>query len=157
VRLYGLRPRIVRLDAGYWGLRLIAWIHTVLGAVAVVPWNPKRQKNRSCLPPTWTAEELGKRTSIERFFGRVFSLFGCFRLQRPPLCGWSQVASRRRLDLCGDRRRCLSRPAGRASGLHSVPQTGAGAPVGTSRVSSVARSVTLARRARAILGREEGA
>jgi hypothetical protein len=46
------------------------------------------------LPPTWTAEELGKRTSIERFFGHVFSLFGCFRLQRPPLCGWSQVASR---------------------------------------------------------------
>jgi hypothetical protein len=24
-------------------------------------------KNRSCLPPTWTAEELSKRTSIERF------------------------------------------------------------------------------------------
>src|SRR5260370_42155705 len=22
-------------------------------AVAVIPWNPKRQKNRSCLPPTW--------------------------------------------------------------------------------------------------------
>ena len=75
----------------YWGLRLIAWIHTVLGAVAVVPWNPKRQRNRSCLPPTWTAAELGKRTAIERFFGRVF-LF--FRLQRPPLCGWSAVATR---------------------------------------------------------------
>jgi hypothetical protein len=50
VRLYGLRPRVIRLDAGYWGLRLIAWIHTTLGAVAVVPWNAKRQKNRSCLP-----------------------------------------------------------------------------------------------------------
>jgi len=94
VRLYGLRRRIVRLDAGYWGLRLITWIHTVLGAVAVVPWNPKRQKQRDGLPPTWTAEELGKRTSIERFFGRVFSLFGLFRLQRPPLCGWSAVTSR---------------------------------------------------------------
>ncbi len=94
VRLYGLRPRIIRLDAGYWGLRLIAWIHTVLGAVAVVPWNPKRQKNRSRLPPTWTAQELGKRTSIERFFGRVFSLFSLFRLQRPPLAGWSAVARR---------------------------------------------------------------
>lgn len=91
---YGLRPRVMRLDAGYWGLRLIAWIHTTLGAVAVVPWNPKRQKNRSCLPPTWTAEELGKRTSIERFFGRVFSRFSLFRLQRPPLCGWSAVAQR---------------------------------------------------------------
>src|ERR1700688_2586249 len=52
------------------------------------PWNPKRQKNRSCLPPTWTKEELGKRSSIERFFGRVF-LF--FRLQRPPYSGWSTI------------------------------------------------------------------
>jgi Transposase DDE domain len=93
VRLFGIRPRVIRLDAGYWGLRLIAWIHTVLGAVAVIPWNPKRAKNRSCLPPTWTAEELGKRTSIERFFGRVFSLFSLFRLQRPPRCGWSAVAT----------------------------------------------------------------
>jgi transposase len=89
VRLYHIRPRVIRLDAAYWGLRLIAWIHAVLGAVAVIPWNPKRQKNRSCLPPTWTKEELGKRSSIERFFGRVF-LF--FHLQRPPLYGWSAIA-----------------------------------------------------------------
>ena len=89
VRLYAIRPRIVRLDAAYWGLRLIAWIHATLHAVAVVPWNPKRQKNRSGLPPTWTKEELGKRSSIERFFGRVF-LF--FHLQRPPLSGWSAIA-----------------------------------------------------------------
>jgi transposase len=93
VRLYDLRPRVVRLDAGYWGLHLIAWIHTTLGAVAIIPWNPKRQKNRSCLPPTWTAAELGKRASIERFFGRVFSLFSRFRLQRPPAVGWSAVAT----------------------------------------------------------------
>jgi hypothetical protein len=86
-RLYGPRPRVIRLDAGYWGLRLIAWIHTTLGAVAVVPWNPKRQKNRSQLPPTWTADDLGKRSGIERFFGRVFSLFSLFRVQRPPLPG----------------------------------------------------------------------
>jgi hypothetical protein len=36
VHLYGLRPRVVRLDAGYWGLRLVRWIHVALGAVAVV-------------------------------------------------------------------------------------------------------------------------
>jgi hypothetical protein len=88
VRLYGLRPRIVRLDAAYGGPTLIAWIHVVLGAVAVIPWNPKATKERSCLPPTWTKADLGKRASIERFFGRVF-LF--FRLQRPPLSGWSAV------------------------------------------------------------------
>src|SRR5258707_9185010 len=51
-RLYPIRPRVVQLDAAYWGLRLIAWIHSVPGAVAVIPWNPKSQKNRSCLPPT---------------------------------------------------------------------------------------------------------
>jgi transposase len=90
VCLYPIHPRVVRLDAAYWGFRLIAWIHRVLGAIAVIPWNPGRRKNRSCLPPTWTREELGKRSSIERFFGRVF-LF--FRLQRPPLSGWSQIAS----------------------------------------------------------------
>lgn len=50
-RLFALRPRVVRLDAGYWGLKLIAWIHTVLDAQAVIPWNPKRQKRRDGLPP----------------------------------------------------------------------------------------------------------
>jgi transposase len=75
VRLYQIHPRVVRLDAAYWGLRLIAWIHAVLGAVAVIPWSPKRQKNRTCLPPTCTKEELGKRSAIERFFGRVFLFF----------------------------------------------------------------------------------
>jgi hypothetical protein len=91
VQPYALRPRVVRLAAAYWGLALIRWIHTTLGATAVIPWNPKRTKQRSCLPPTWTLAELGKRSSIERFFGRVF-LF--FHLQRPPLTGWSAVAAR---------------------------------------------------------------
>jgi hypothetical protein len=91
VQLLRIRPHVIRLDAGYWGLKLIAWIHTILGAVAVVPWNPKRQKRRDGLPPTWTAEELGKRASIERFFGRVLVFF---RLQRPPVFGWSAVETR---------------------------------------------------------------
>src|SRR5436309_2180500 len=41
-----------------------------------------------CVPPTWTNDELGKRSSIDRFFGRVF-LF--FRLQRPAYSGWSTI------------------------------------------------------------------
>jgi transposase len=90
VRLFVVHPRVIRLDAGYWGLKLIAWIHTVLGAQAVIPWNPKRQKQRDGLPPTWTAQELGKRASIERFFGRVLVFF---RLQRPPVFGWSAYAA----------------------------------------------------------------
>jgi hypothetical protein len=83
-----VRPRVIRLDAAYWGLKLITWIHATLGAVAISPWNPKRQKQRDGLPPTWTAEELGKRTSIERFFGRALVFF---HLQRPPVFGWSAV------------------------------------------------------------------
>src|SRR5205085_564115 len=91
MHLYALRPRVIRLDAAYWGLRLIHWIHATLGAIAVIPWNPKRQKNRTCLPPTWTASELGKRGGIERFFGRVFRFFA---LQRPPVVGWTAVVQR---------------------------------------------------------------
>lgn len=90
-RLYTLRPRIVRLDAAYGGLTLILWIHLTLGAVAVIPWNPKRTKNRTGLPPTWTKDELGKRSSIERFFGRVFRFFG---LQRPPVTGGTAIITR---------------------------------------------------------------
>jgi hypothetical protein len=52
---------------------------------------PQRQKQRDGLPPTWTADELSKRTSIERFFGRVLVFF---RLQRPPVFGWSAVEMR---------------------------------------------------------------
>jgi hypothetical protein len=88
VALYGLRPRVVCLDAAYWGRALSAWIHATLGAVAVVPFNTKRCKDLSCLPPAWTATELGQRASIERFFGRLFRVF---LLQPPPLAGWSAV------------------------------------------------------------------
>jgi Transposase DDE domain len=88
--LYHLRPRIIRLDAAYWGGALIAWIQGTVGAVAVIPFNPKATKDRSCLPPTWTAAELGKRTAIERFFGRLFRVL---LPQRPPLAGWSAVTA----------------------------------------------------------------
>jgi hypothetical protein len=91
IRLLCIRPRVICREAGYWGLNLIAWIHTVLGARAVIPWNPKRQRRRDGLPPTWTTEELGKRTRIERSFGRVLI---SFRLQRPPVFGWSTVETR---------------------------------------------------------------
>ena len=88
VALYGVCPRVVRLDAAYWGTALITWIHHTLGATAVIPYNPKRTKERSGLPPTWTRAELGKRSAIERFFAR---LFRAFLPQRPPLAGWSAV------------------------------------------------------------------
>jgi Transposase DDE domain len=33
VQLYRIHPRVVRLDAAYWGLHLITWIHSVLEPV----------------------------------------------------------------------------------------------------------------------------
>jgi len=62
-----------------------------LDAVVLIPWNPNRQQRWNGLPPTWTKEELGKRTSIERFFGRVLVFF---RLQYPPVFGWSAGETR---------------------------------------------------------------
>jgi hypothetical protein len=88
IALYHLHPRVIRLDAAYWGAALIAWIHGTVGAVAVIPFNPKATKDLSCLAPTWTADELGKRTAIERFFGRLFRVL---LPQRPPVAGWSAV------------------------------------------------------------------
>lgn len=55
------------------------------------PVNPKRQKNRTCLPPTWTRDEPGKRCSTEHFFGHVFRFSG---RQRPPVVGWTAVVQR---------------------------------------------------------------
>jgi Transposase DDE domain len=41
MRLYPIRPRVIRLDAAYWGLHLIAWIHATLHAVAVIRLPPQ--------------------------------------------------------------------------------------------------------------------
>jgi len=54
------------------------------------PTTPKTARNIPACLPRGQGRELGKRSSIERFFGRVF-LF--FHLQRPPLTGWSEIAS----------------------------------------------------------------
>ena len=73
VRLYQIRPRVIRLDAAYWGLRLIRWIHSVLGAVAVIPWNPKRAARTvpAYLPPgqkrNW-ASGVPSNASLAAFF-----------------------------------------------------------------------------------------
>lgn len=76
MRLYNIHPSIIRLDAAYWGLRLIAWIHATLHAVAVIPWNRHSPAEPLLLTTHLEArEELGKRSSIERFFGRVFPFF----------------------------------------------------------------------------------
>ena len=85
VQAQARRARALHINA----LTLIETLHLLaLCRLAVQLAHRRCPKNRSCLPPIWTKEELGKRSSIERFFGRVF-LF--FRLQRPPYSGWSTI------------------------------------------------------------------
>jgi hypothetical protein len=55
------------------------------------PLEPQAAESAGWLPPTWTADELSKRTSVEHFFRRVLVFF---RLQRPPVFGWSAVETR---------------------------------------------------------------
>jgi hypothetical protein len=51
VHLYHIRPRVIRLDAAYWGLRLIGWIHSVLGPWLSYPGILSARKTApACLP-----------------------------------------------------------------------------------------------------------
>ena len=60
VHFYRIRPSIVRLDAAYWGLRLIAFRFMACLVPSLSSLRmPETRRNRSCLPPTWTTEELG--------------------------------------------------------------------------------------------------
>jgi hypothetical protein len=91
ILLYRLRPRILRLDAGSSGLRLIAWMHGVLGAVAVI-----RLSSPTATQPLVPATHAGlsKQSANARIrsasLGESWRLFSSLRLQRPPWCGASR-------------------------------------------------------------------
>jgi hypothetical protein len=52
MRLYQIRLRVIRLDAGYWRLRLIAWIHRLRrGRRCPLEPAPARRTARACLSP----------------------------------------------------------------------------------------------------------
>ena len=61
VRLYQIRPRFIRLDAASVGIAS-HHLDSCDGwrAVAVIPWNPRRQKNCFCLPPTQALGGIGQ-------------------------------------------------------------------------------------------------
>ena len=89
MRLHQIRPRIIRLDAGDLGLRLIIWIHMFWSGVADIRLSPQTQKNRSRLPSTWRqVKNSACRSSIERIAGPRLPLFS---LAAPLLCGWSAL------------------------------------------------------------------
>ncbi len=72
VRFYRIRPRIVRLDAAYWGLHLIAWNHTTLNATAVIRLPSQKPEEPFLLATnldhrrTWQTRALRSRGSTSR-------------------------------------------------------------------------------------------
>ena len=61
---------------------LIPWIHSVLGAVAVIPWNPKRRKIAPvCLPPgpkkNWANAVLSSASLVESFSSFISNALRC--------------------------------------------------------------------------------
>ena len=58
--------------------------------VRLFPGIPKTRRTVLACPQRGPEKNSASASLIERFFGRVF-LF--FHLQRPPLCGWSEIAS----------------------------------------------------------------
>jgi hypothetical protein len=73
MQLSSIRPRVIRLDAAYWGLHLIAWIHSVVGAVAVIrlpSWTPEK--------PFLLASDAGPRKNWANGAASNASLGACF-------------------------------------------------------------------------------
>ena len=79
VRLYQIRPRVIRLDAAYWELRLIAWIHATLHAVAVIPWN-----RHSSEEPLLLTSHLDQRGTGQAQFDRTLLWSPLSLLSRGP-------------------------------------------------------------------------
>jgi hypothetical protein len=130
VRLYGIRPRLVRLDAGSWGLRLIAWIHTQLGAVAVIP-SQSQAADESLLP----APHLDRRRTWQAQLHRTLLRARVQPLQPLSLAAPAPVrlvggGHPGRARLCGHGRGGTRCPPGRSPRSHPLPQAGARSHLG---------------------------
>jgi len=124
LRLYGLRPRVVRLDAGYWGLQLIAWIHTTLGAVAVIPRHPLEPQAPEA--SELFTSDLDARRPGETDQHRAVLWPRLFALQPLPLAapaasGLDGVRDARRADLRRHPRGRAGCQPGGPAGPHSLP------------------------------------
>jgi len=84
----GLPIHIVRADGAYWGLGLVRFIVTVIGAHAIIPFNRKKQPlSRVRQLAYWPVSYLA-RAIIERFFG----IAKChYRLGTAYTVGWEPV------------------------------------------------------------------
>src|SRR6266487_2112949 len=117
VRLYAIRPRTIRLDAAYWGLRLITWIHASLHAVAVIRLPPQASEE-----PLVLIAHLDKRGTEQTHLHRTL-LWPCFPLFSFTTSALVGLVSHRKTDCLNLHRdhHCRSRcSAGRSCRSHPL-------------------------------------
>lgn len=85
VQIIGRLPEVVRADAAYFSLEFIGLI-LAWGARAAVDYNVRRAGKKFLVPMwfiRWWKHRMGKRSTIERFFGIVKRWYGLEHLRAP--------------------------------------------------------------------------
>jgi hypothetical protein len=95
--LLGLAIHVVRADGAYWGLGLVRFIVTVLGARPIIPFNRKRQPLARVRHLAWARLSYAARAIIERFFGVAKRHY---QLDTAYAVGWEAVLLRVTLTDC---------------------------------------------------------
>lgn len=88
---------VVRADGAYWGLRLVRFIITVIGAHPIIPFNRKKQPLARVRHLVWWPVSYAARAIIERFFAAAKRYY---RLDTDYVVGWDAVVLRVTLTFC---------------------------------------------------------
>jgi hypothetical protein len=88
---------VVRADGAYWGLALVRFIVTVLGARPIIPFNRKKQPLARVRHLVWYRLSYAARAVIERFFAAAKRYYG---LDTPYAIGWDAVVRQVTLTHC---------------------------------------------------------
>jgi Transposase DDE domain len=93
----GLPIRLVRADGAYWGLALVRFVVTVIGARPLIPFNRKKQPLARVRHLVWWGVSYAARAAIERFFAAAKRYYG---LDTRYAAGWDAVLLRVTLTFC---------------------------------------------------------
>jgi hypothetical protein len=92
-----LPVRVVRADGAYWGQALVRFIHTIIGARPIIPFNRKKQPLARVRHLVWWPVSYAARAAIERFFAAAKRYY---RLDTSYATGWDAVLLRVTLTFC---------------------------------------------------------
>jgi hypothetical protein len=93
----GLPIRLVRADGADWGLALVRFVLTVIGARPIIPFNRKKQPLHRVRHLVWWGVSHAARAVIERFFAAAKRYY---HLDTRYAAGWDAVLLRVTLTFC---------------------------------------------------------